>query len=454
MSDTHQLSHFGGGRKGLFLLLRYVFIIAASYLVVFENPNGRVSPSQAVMIAMALASNLALSRISPTKLFSWYVEAPILIADTFWVSWALNTTGTIGQEFFLLYFFVLFLAATGRNLAMVLLGAVLVSLANIYLISNGAALDTRYLLRVAFFFAVALFYSHVLKEIQQERQRADNGFALARDLEAQVAVRTAELRLLYETARAASTAKSELVANMSHELRTPLNIIMGYAEMLFDRHTADHNADTAQIAQRVRNAAGTLLALVNSVLDLGKLESGAMPVTIQPVSLTRLAADLQRRERVPVAPRVTLHWNVPDDLPEIMTDLEKLTIVVDNLINNAIKFTRQGTITVRMQNLAERNEIELQVADTGVGIGQQDLASIFHPFHQVDGSSTKRQDGVGLGLAIVASYLGLLGGSIRVEATLGHGSTFTVTIPHVAEKRPRDKDSTEQRPATELAIAS
>lgn len=454
MPDAQGIPHFGGGRKGLFLLLRYVFIISASYLVVFENPTGRVSPSQAVMIAMALASNLALSRISVTKLFSWYVEAPILVADTLWVSWALNTTGTIGQEFFLLYFFVLFLAATGRNLAMVLLGAIMVSIANVYLVSNGAAWDSHYLLRIAFFFTVALFYSHVLKEIQHESQRADKGFALARDLEAQVAVRTAELRLLYETASAASTAKSELVANMSHELRTPLNIIMGYAEMLFDRRTVDHNPDPAEIAHRIRDAAGTLLVLVNSVLDLGKLESGAMPVTLRPVSLIRLATDLQRRDRVPVASSVTLHWSVPDDLPEITTDLEKLTIVVDNLINNAIKFTRQGTIAVRIRNLAERNEIELQIADTGVGIGHQHLTSIFHPFHQVDGSSTKRHDGVGLGLAIVASYLGLLGGRIDVESTLGQGSTFTVTIPHVAEKRPRDSDTSDRQPAIELAIAS
>lgn len=454
MSTTRNLPHFGGGRKGLFLLLRYVFIISASYLVIFENPSGRISPAQALMLAMALASNLAVSRISSTKLFSWYVEAPILIADTLWVSWALNTTGTIGQEFFLLYFFVLFLAATGRNLAMVVLGAVMVSVANIYLVSNGAAWNSHYLLRIAFFMTVAMFYSHVLKEIQHERRRADEGFAWARDLEAQVAVRTAELRLLYETASAASTAKSELVANMSHELRTPLNIISGYAEMLSDRHTAEHDEDSAQIARRIRNAADTLRGLVDSVLDLGKLESGEMPVTIQPLSLAGLTADLMRRERMPVASHVTLNWDVPEDLPEIATDREKLTIVLDNLINNAIKFTRQGTITVRIRNRAERNEIELQVADTGDGIDQEHLIAIFHPFHQVDGSSTKRHDGVGLGLAIVASYLGLLGGRVHVESSLGRGSTFTVTIPHVATVRAGARDGTEQRPASALAIAS
>ena len=386
------------------------------------------------MIAMALASNVALAQITPAKLFSWYVEAPILVADTLWVSWALNTTGAIGQEFFLLYFFVLFLAATGRNLAMVLLGAILVSAANVYLMADTNIWTSPHLLRVAFFFAVALFYSHVIKEIRQERERADKGFSLARELEAQVAERTAELQLLYEEAKAASVAKSELVANMSHELRTPLNIIMGYGEMLFDRHTASRDPESAGLAWRVRGAAETLLQLVDSVLDLGKLESGKMPVTLRTFPLARLAAALQKRERMPMASHVTLDWKIPAELPEITTDPEKLTIVLDNLINNAIKFTAEGSIAVSVRSFSEKREVEIEVADTGGGIDAQHLAHIFQPFHQVDGSATKRHGGVGLGLAIVESYVGLLGGRVRVESTLGRGSTFTVTIPFGASE--------------------
>ena len=107
--------HFGGGRKGLFLTLRYLFIIAASYLIIFHAPHENVGPMQALMIALALASNLAISLMRVETLFSWYVEVPIITADTLWVSWALMSTGAIGGDFFLLYVFVLFLAATGGN---------------------------------------------------------------------------------------------------------------------------------------------------------------------------------------------------------------------------------------------------------------------------------------------------------------------------------------------------
>ena len=211
MTKPSQIRHFGAGPKGLFLLLRYVFIIAAAYLVIFQS-KGAVGGTPALMIAVALASNVALSRLSPQSLFAWYVEAPVLIADTLWVSWALHSTGAVGQEFFLLYFFVLFLSATTNRLSMVLVGALSISAANVYFLAGTSGPTTPNLLRVVFFFAVALFYSHVVTEIRRERQRADTGFAWARELEAKVAERTASLSELYARSRAASAAKSDFAA--------------------------------------------------------------------------------------------------------------------------------------------------------------------------------------------------------------------------------------------------
>ncbi len=437
-----QIRHLGGGRKGLFLLLRYIFIISASYLLIFHRPGAVLGPTQAVMIAVALASNVFLSRMSVLTLFSWYVEAPVLIADTLWVSWALHSTGAIGQEFFLLYFLVLFLAATGNNLIMILLGAVLISAANVYFLSPGAFwASPDHLLRIVFFFAVALFYSHVLREIRTERQRADKGFAWARELEAKVAERTAHLQQLYDQSRAASGAKSEFVANMSHELRTPVNIIMGYSEMLLDKHLPLHEPERESLVRSVREAAGTLLQLVNSVLDLGKLESGRMPVDVHPVVLDRFIVELKRRSRVPTRPQVELRWQVAENLPVIESDPDKLMIVFDNLINNASKFTAEGAITVRMRDLPETEQIECRVDDTGPGIDPEQLPLIFQPFHQVDGSSTRRYDGVGLGLAIVDSYMRLLGGDIRVESQRGVGSSFIVRLPHRLAGRTRDAET-------------
>jgi signal transduction histidine kinase len=433
IEETGSWRHLGGGRKGLFLILRYVFIIAASYLLLFHRPDVMVPPIGAAMIAAALASNIFLSFLSPRSLFAWYVEAPVLIGDTLWVSWALHSTGAIGQEFFLLYFFVLFLAASGESLLMVVLGTTAVTVANVYLVAEQSVLAPTYLLRIVFFFSVAMFYGYVLSQIRKERQRADRGFAWARELEAKVEQRTEALRRLYDESLVANRLKSEFVANMSHELRTPLHIIMGYAEMLLglDQPPVD---DGRLMLRRIQDAAGNLLQLVNSVLDLGKLDAGRVPVMSQTVSLTQFATQLQRRDRVPRSPAVRIEWDVAPDLPSIETDSTKLTSILDNLINNAIKFTAAGSITVRARNVPAEREVEFQVEDTGRGIDETELSRIFEPFYQVNGAVAHPCGGVGLGLAIVQRYLTLLGGSIAVRSRVGEGATFTVRLPYRNER--------------------
>ena len=429
MIEEGSWRHLGGGRKGLFLILRYVFIIAASYLLLFHKRDAVVPPVGAFMIAAALASNIFLSFLPPRSLFAWYVEAPVLIGDTLWVSWALHTSGAIGQEFFLLYFFVLFLAATGESLLMVVLGTTAVTIANVYLIADATVLAPAYLLRIVSFFSVAMFYGYVLSQIRKERQRADRGFAWARELETKVEERTEALRRLYDESLVANRLKSEFVANMSHELRTPLHIIMGYAEMLIglDEPPAD---DGRLMLRRIQDAAGNLLQLVNSVLDLGKLDAGRVPVVTQTVSLTQFVTQLRRRDRLVRSPGVRIEWDLAPDLPSIETDPTKLTSIVDNLINNAIKFTSAGSVTVRARDLPAERQVEFEVQDTGRGIDERDLARIFEPFYQVNGAVAHPFGGVGLGLAIVQRYLMLLGGQIEVRSRLGEGATFTVRLPY------------------------
>ena len=430
MIDESTFKHLGGGRKGLFLLLRYLFIIAASYLLIFQGPHAQLVPMHAVMIAVALASNVALSMVAQELIFAWYVEAPVLIADTLWVSWALHSTGTGGQELFLLYFFVLFLAALGESLLMVLLGSTLVSATNVYFTAGDSLWTSPYLLRIAFFYTVALFYGHVISQIKRERQRADKGFAWAKELEAKVALRTAELSRLYNEALAASRLKSEFMANMSHELRTPLAIIMGYAEMLLDKNVVLAEEERERMTARIFEAAREQAHLVEGVLDLGKAESGRMPMDNQPVRLVRFITDLQERQRMPLHDGAVLQWQVAPNLPLVETDPAKLGVVLDNLINNAIKFTAAGSITIRVHDLPDREQVEFSVEDTGSGIDERDLRRIFDAFYQVDGSPTRAHGGVGLGLAIVRSYVSLLHGDITVRSVLGAGSTFTVTLPY------------------------
>lgn len=852
MSDVSNFKHMGGGRKGLFLLLRYVFIVAASYLVILQQQG--VQPIQGVMIAAALASNVALSIVSPALVFSWYVEAPILIADTLWVSWALHSAGAAGQEFFLLYFFVLSLAAIGESLFLVLLGSTVLSLVNLYI----AGWHPNNLIQVVFFYTVALFYGYVIKQIKGERQRADRGVLWVRQLESMVAERTQELSRLYEvlaesesryravsemmsdfafavtirrggftfdwatesfaritgytvedfadgdwqrlihpedvpfahtawealcrgehfvgevciitragdvrrlrthsrmtndddgvrhifgagqdiTARArleeeqgrllevleatpdvvaisdprggalyfnaacrrmvgiaddaditgqpvaeyqpdwaarlmrteaipialregswqgesailgpdgreipvsqvvvahrgrdnrvtsfstvarditeqkqleqilqhevristaiakvgrelisvldadvvvnrlcrltpellhchasstflfrpdtadlvpvgwfggdvqefslqeadispdrqqaiaealsiddvvevqhadrdnplaipalrerygvkttlymalrrgkeligvhtasyvgaggtftevqkriargvaslaslalensrltssleqANRLKSEFVATMSHELRTPLNVILGFTDLLREGEYGEMAADQKLVCDRIEQSGWNLLELINSTLDLSRLEQGKLEVEKRDTDIRRLLEQL-RTEVAPILehkPGVKMKWEAPIDLPEVCTDAAKLKVVLKNLITNALKFTDAGSVTVSAS--APGGYLLVEVADTGPGIPQDQLAAIFEPFRQVDGSTTRRHDGVGLGLHIVRRYVTLLGGDVSVESEEGVGSVFRVTIPRRPETAP------------------
>jgi len=188
--DYVSLRHLGGGRKGLLLLLRYVFIAAASYLLLFREPGELPSPTLAFVIASALASNVALSFVPVRHLLSWYLAASVLVVDTLWVSWALHATGADGQGFFLLYSFVVFLSMLGGNLPVMLVGSGLVFAANFVSESPATMFTSAHLLHLVFLYTVALFYGHVLGQVRHERARADRGFAWARELEVKVAERT------------------------------------------------------------------------------------------------------------------------------------------------------------------------------------------------------------------------------------------------------------------------
>ncbi len=248
---------------------------------------------------------------------------------------------------------------------------------------------------------------------------------------ADVVKRVERLQQLYEDAVAASGAQSELVLSLSHELRTPLHVILGYCDMLLDEEHGGTAQERRHMSARIHEAAHELLRLVDSILELGKLEAGRMPVSAAPVPLGRFVEQLRRRPRLPLAPRTTLRWEVPAVLPVIHTDAAKLSTILDNLINNAIKFTAQGSIMVRVHDRAQNGSVEFRVADTGAGIATHQLAHIFEPFHQA-GPCRHAAGGVGLGLAIVRRYVHLLGGETCVESTLGRGTTFTVTLPYQA----------------------
>jgi signal transduction histidine kinase/ActR/RegA family two-component response regulator len=247
------------------------------------------------------------------------------------------------------------------------------------------------------------------------------------------AMRRAQARatLAQGKAEAANRAKSVFLSSMSHELRTPLNAILGFSQLM--RNAASASEEQRQTLDIINRSGKHLLALINDVLDMAKIEAGGIAVEIAPVDLGELVRDVAdlMRERAG-AKNLQLVLDQSSAFPRfVRTDGTKLRQVLINLVGNAIKYTERGSVTVRLNAGSAAPDARLpllvEVEDTGAGISAEDQARIFDPFVQV-GAATQ-QTGTGLGLAITRKYVELLGGRIGVESTPGRGSTFRVEVP-------------------------
>ncbi len=247
---------------------------------------------------------------------------------------------------------------------------------------------------------------------------------------AQQTVTAIENGRLLRNLRAANSLKSEFISTMSHELRTPLNAIIGYNELLGDGEFGEVSARQREVCGKVLQYSRQLLELIQATLDVSRMESGALPVTLAAVDVGALLAEVERE--IPAAwvkPGVSVSFLASGDIPTFQTDHPKLKMVVRNLVHNALKFTDTGSVSVHAAADATRESLAITVVDTGIGISQEGQRIIFDMFRQVDGSDRRRHDGVGLGLYIVRRLTALLGGTITVESEVGHGSRFTVSFP-------------------------
>ena len=231
----------------------------------------------------------------------------------------------------------------------------------------------------------------------------------------------------------ASRVKDEFLSVMSHELRTPLNIIAGYTKIVQDGMLGDVNAEQGKALDKVSRHANELLVMVNSIMAATKIEAGVVNIECDEFAFADFLADLKSLYDYSFGKNVTLAWNYPENLPMIRTDRDKLKHIIQNLVNNALKFTDEGVVTISARQPTGTDCIELSVADTGIGIADEELPSIFDRFRQVDSSRTRSHGGVGLGLHIVKTFAQLLGGTVDVVSQPGEGSTFTIALPRIYE---------------------
>jgi len=227
----------------------------------------------------------------------------------------------------------------------------------------------------------------------------------------------------------ANKAKDEFLRVMSHELRTPLNVLLGYSQLVKDGTFGAINQKQANALDKVIGRAKELMSMISEILRATSIEAGKVGAEILQVQMGELLDDLKSNYEIPLDKDVTFKWDYPSAPRVIKTDADKLKHILQNLINNSVKFTEEGSITFTARYCPETKAAEFKVADTGIGIEQEKIPSIFEMFHQIDSSETRNHGGVGLGLYIVKKYTEVLGGEVQVNSELGKGSTFTVTIP-------------------------
>jgi PAS domain S-box-containing protein len=276
---------------------------------------------------------------------------------------------------------------------------------------------------------------HDLTEQAENERLYDELKTFSSQLEERIRAATADLaeqntRLQWQSRELekANRLKSEFLASMSHELRTPINALIGYASLMLDRIYGDLTPRQEEGLNRIQGAAQHLLALINDILDLAKIEAGRMPLHLDDVTLSDIVTEISQQIE-PLVKKKSLSFNVEMPLTPLTlhTDRTKVKQILLNLLSNAVKFTHKGGIWVTISK--DEEDLRFDVRDTGIGIKESDIDSMWEDFRQVDQSRTREFGGTGLGLSITRKLVDALGGHVFAESVFGKGSTFTVVLP-------------------------
>lgn len=432
-------------RSSAFLLSHATLIVATSVLVLSQTGLDRTPGTSRLLIGLGVASSAAVFLIPRRWLEHAWVAGGVLTADTVWVTALLLASGRFESEFFYLYFFVLFLAAIGERLSLIVLGSVVVGGAYLYALSQpeaGNLYETASLIRIPFLFTVAVFYGYLVDRVRREQSRVRAEAATVRRLEevrshleaSNRRLQQAELaqRQANEELERVSEMKSAFVSVVSHELRTPLTSTRNAIDLVHSGRAGDLREDQKHFLEMALRNLSRLALIIDDLLDLSKVEAGRLEFRFRrarPEDVLEEARETflpQAEERA-----VALELRMEEGLPDVLVDSERLGQVLSNLVGNALKFTgAQGTVTLSAGRRAGGgDDVTLEVTDTGAGIPPDELPRIFEPFHQAGDCLTRSVRGTGLGLSIARELVWAHSGEIAVDSVPGEGSTFRVHLP-------------------------
>ena len=399
----------------MFIRLRWLVVIVCSYLLLYSQELTQSSSLATAFILLYILSNVGLQMVNERLFESSYFYAPIVLFDTLCVTASLMVSEQIGTDFYLTYFLILLLCAILQDFYGSITVAVLLSLVYGYLLFNTAErYDASVFLRLPFLFVVSLFYGYFAQIVRAETLRRKE--AEERQLSTQ---HQAEMERL----------KSEFLANTAHELRTPLTAVMGYGDLLADGGFGPLTPEQKDAMAKLMETTRAMMILVQDIHDYARLEKGKSNLIVAQDRLSTLLNQVQEE----IAPLersrpYRVQYEIEEKLPLIETDWKKLKTILRHLLGNAVKFTDRGGVKLSVR-VNSSSEVSFTVADTGIGIPEDQIPLIFEEFRQLDGSNTRRYGGTGIGLAICKGLIDLLGGRIEVESTAGKGSIFTVILP-------------------------
>jgi len=273
---------------------------------------------------------------------------------------------------------------------------------------------------------MSLIGSFVLKH--QVNARTRELLLINQEMEQRIVERTAELAAAMKKAQIADQLKSAFLATMSHELRTPLNSIIGFTGIILQGIVGPLNDEQKKQLNMVRESAQHLLSLINDVLDISKIEAGQLQVAYENYNLRQTIEKTVESAR-PLADKkgLELACSISSEIENLTGDRRRIEQILLNLISNAIKFTEKGSVKIECET--EDGKATVKVIDTGIGIRNEDMETIFQAFRQIDSGITRKYEGTGLGLSICKRLVELMGGKIWVTSTWGSGSTFSLSLP-------------------------
>ena len=280
-------------------------------------------------------------------------------------------------------------------------------------------------------------YAEDLKETNMELLKAKQEIEQWNaQLEKKVKERTLELEIANQKLEELNEMRTEFLNMATHELRTPITAIKGYSEFLLLGMMGEITEKQSNAISIIKESGERLLALINDMLDLAKIEAGKIQLQIEPVKLENvIRQNINLIKPLADDKEITLKTSVPEDLPLVYADKDKLTQVITNLLSNAVKYTdKDGVISVAAQQISS-TMVQVNVADTGVGIPKEDLDKVFEKFTKIANRPTRKEKGTGLGLPITKMIVEALGGKIWAESEEGKGSIFSFTIPIYIEKK-------------------